>query len=176
MAAHPGRSGRSALLWHRTYPGVVITTVYVVGSRTEIRAVAAVSGIAWVWSWYTMYLEIHRWKHGTRSFRFNPGPPIPGTTIRPKPGLPLKALYACTVGAPVVFVAPRSRALSARTEGRTPDARPLAVVVIRGLAAVRLDSSNHPVLMFDTHQGATVCPVLWSVACRNLRSAPELCS
>ena len=69
-----------------------------------IRAVAAVSGIAWVWSWYTMYLEIHRWKHVTRSFRLNPPPPIPGTKIRPKPGLPLKALYACTVGAPMVFV------------------------------------------------------------------------
>jgi hypothetical protein len=71
---------------------------------SAIRAAVAVSGIAWVWSWYTMYLEIHRWRHVTRSFRFNPGPPIPGTSIRPKPGRPLKALYACSVGAPVVFV------------------------------------------------------------------------
>jgi len=51
-----------------------------------IRAVAAVRSVAWVWSWYTMYLEIHRWERVTRSFRFNPGPPIPGTMIRPKPG------------------------------------------------------------------------------------------
>ena len=52
-----------------------------------------------------MYLvEIRRWEHVTRSFRFNPGPPIPGTMILPKPGRPLKAIYACTVGAPVVFV------------------------------------------------------------------------
>ena len=44
-----------------------------------ILVVAVISGAAWVWSWRTMYLEIHRWKHVTRSFRFNPGPPIPGT-------------------------------------------------------------------------------------------------
>jgi len=66
--------------------------------------VAAISGAAWVWSWYTMYLEIHRWKHVTPSFRFNPVPPIPGTTIRPRPGLPLKVLFVCSVAAPLVFV------------------------------------------------------------------------
>src|SRR4029079_14350367 len=38
------------------------------------------------------------------SFRFNPGPPIPGTTIRPRPGLPLKVLFVCAVAAPLVFV------------------------------------------------------------------------
>ena len=69
-----------------------------------IRA-AAISGILWAWSWHTMYLEIHRWKHVTRSFRFDPGPPVPGTTIRPKAGLPLKAVYVCSIGAPTVFVA-----------------------------------------------------------------------
>ena len=88
----------------RSGPGA--GAVAFIGARpAAICVVAAVSGIAWVWSWYTMYLEIHRWKHVSRSFRFNPGPPIPGTTIRPKPGRPLKTLYACTVGAPVVFVA-----------------------------------------------------------------------
>ena len=68
------------------------------------RVVAAISGAAWVWSWYSMYLEIHRWKPVTRSFRFNPGPPIPGTTSRPRPGLPLKVLFVCSVAAPLVFV------------------------------------------------------------------------
>ena len=68
------------------------------------RALAAISGILWAWSWYTMYLENHRWKHVTRSFRFNPPPPIPGAGIRPRPGLPLKALYVCAAGAPPVFV------------------------------------------------------------------------
>ena len=87
----------------RSGPGA--GTVVFMGARpAAICVVAAVSGIAWVWSWYTMYLEIHRWKHVSRSFRFNPGPPIPGTTIRPKPGRPLKTLNAWTVGAPVVFV------------------------------------------------------------------------
>src|SRR5664279_1066734 len=34
-----------------------------IGARpAAICVVAAVSGIAWVWSWYTMYVEIHRWK------------------------------------------------------------------------------------------------------------------
>ena len=69
-----------------------------------VRVVAAISGAAWVWSWYTMYLEIHRWKHVTPSFRFNPGPPIPGTTIRARPGLPLKVLFVCAAAAPLVFV------------------------------------------------------------------------
>ena len=69
-----------------------------------VRVVAVISGAAWVWSWRTMYLEIHRWKHVTRSFRFNPGPAIPGTNIRPKPGVPLKALFVCSAVAPVVFV------------------------------------------------------------------------
>jgi hypothetical protein len=69
-----------------------------------VRVLCFISAIAWVWSWYTMYLEIHRWKHVTRSLRFNTGPPIAGTTIRPSPGLPLKALYACSVGAPTVLV------------------------------------------------------------------------
>ena len=73
------------------------------------RVVAVISGAAWVWSWYTMYLEVHRWKQLTKSFRFNPGPPIPGTTIRPRPGLPLKALLVCAAGSPAVFAAGGSR-------------------------------------------------------------------
>jgi len=39
-----------------------------------------------------MYLEIHRWKPVTRSFRFN------------RPGLPLKVPFVCSVVAPLVFV------------------------------------------------------------------------
>ena len=65
--------------------------------------VIVISAVAWVWSWRAMYLEIHRWKHVTRSFHFNPGPPIPGTDIRPRPGLPLRALFVCAAGAPAVF-------------------------------------------------------------------------
>lgn len=69
------------------------------------RVVAVISGAAWVWSWYTMYLEVHRWKHLTKSFRFKPGPPLPGTTIRPRPGLPVKALFVCAAVSPAVFAA-----------------------------------------------------------------------
>jgi len=70
---------------------------------SAMQVVAVISGGAWAWSWYTMYLEIHRWKHVTRTFRFNPPPPIPCTSIRPRPGLPLRALFVCAAGAPVVF-------------------------------------------------------------------------
>ena len=49
-----------------------------------------------------MYLEIHRWKHVSRSFRFNPGPPIPGTTIptqaRPTAQNPLRVHRRCPSG------------------------------------------------------------------------------
>ena len=64
---------------------------------------AVISGAVWIWSWYTMYLEIHRWKHVSRSFRFLPGPPLPGTTIRPSAGLPLRALFVCSAVAPTAF-------------------------------------------------------------------------
>jgi hypothetical protein len=50
-----------------------------------------------------MWLEVFRWKHVTRTLRFNPGPPIPGTDIRPKPGRPLLFLYLCCALAPAVF-------------------------------------------------------------------------
>src|SRR6476659_5927340 len=60
-----------------------------------VRVVAAISGAAWVWSWYTMYLEIHRWKHVTPSFRFNPRDRDPGHHHPAPPGLPLKVLFVC---------------------------------------------------------------------------------
>ena len=50
-----------------------------------------------------MYLEVHRWKNLTKSFRFNPGPPLAGATIRPRPGLPLRALFVCAALSPPVF-------------------------------------------------------------------------
>ena len=71
--------------------------------RTLWWTVAGVSAAVWVWSWTTMWLEVFRWKHVTRTLRFNPGPPIPGTDIRPKPGRPLLFLYLCCALAPAVF-------------------------------------------------------------------------
>jgi len=70
-----------------------------------MRVLRWVSGAVWLWSWYTMYLEIFRWGHVTRRLRFNPGPPIPGTDIQPKPGLPLKVLFGCFFVAPIVLLA-----------------------------------------------------------------------
>jgi len=94
------------------------------------RVVAVISGAAWVWSWYTMYLEVHRWNHLTTSLRFNPGPPIPGTTFRPRPGLPFKALYVCAAGSPPVFAA--AIAAMARTRAVTRHDRSGHRPAIRG--------------------------------------------
>ncbi|HEY4990932.1 MAG TPA: hypothetical protein VII33_02480 [Nakamurella sp.] len=74
-------------------------------SDRAIRSAKWASGSIWVWSWYTMYLEIFRWKHVTGTLRFNAGPPVPGTGIRPRPGRPLVFLYVCSAAAPVIFVA-----------------------------------------------------------------------
>jgi hypothetical protein len=58
-----------------------------------------------VTSWYTIYLEIFRWHHMTRSLRFNPPPPPPGTDIRPRAGAPLIAVCFGFAAAPLVFLA-----------------------------------------------------------------------
>jgi hypothetical protein len=51
-----------------------------------MRWLCRVSGIVWIFSWYTIYLEIFRWHHMTKTLRFNPPPPLPGTDIQPRPG------------------------------------------------------------------------------------------
>jgi hypothetical protein len=69
-----------------------------------MRWLRRISGIVWIFSWYTIYLEIFRWHHMTKSLRFNPPPPPPGTDIRPKAGAPLKAVCLGAVTAPLVFL------------------------------------------------------------------------
>jgi len=51
-----------------------------------------------------MFLEIFRWKHVTHSFRFAPLPPMPGTDIAPKPGVPVRFLFVCFFGAPLFVI------------------------------------------------------------------------
>ena len=62
----------------------------------------------WAGSWYLMYLEITRWRHVKPSLAFN-SDPVPGTDIRPRPGLPLILVYIACVAAPVVVVAALAR-------------------------------------------------------------------
>jgi len=73
-----------------------------------------ISGIVWAFSWYTIYQEIFRWHHMTKSLRFNPPPPIAGTNGQPKAGWPLIAVCLSSVAAPLVFltatIAERARA------------------------------------------------------------------
>jgi len=72
-----------------------------------MRWLRRISGIVWIFSWYTIFLEIFRWHHMTKSLRFNPPPPPPppGTEIRPKAGAPLIAVCFGRLAAPLVFLA-----------------------------------------------------------------------
>jgi hypothetical protein len=69
-----------------------------------VRWLRWTSGIVWILSWYTIYLEVFRWHHMTKSLRFNPPPPIPGTSVQPKAGMPLIAVCLSSVVAPLVFI------------------------------------------------------------------------
>jgi hypothetical protein len=70
-----------------------------------MRLAKWLGGAVWIGSWYMMYLEITRWHHVKPSLAFNPGPPIPGTDIRPHPGQPLVLLYIACVAAPLLAIA-----------------------------------------------------------------------
>lgn len=70
-----------------------------------MRRLRWLSGICWLLCWRIVYLEVFRWHHLTKSLRFNPPPPLPGTDIRPGPGMPVRAVRAGAVVAPAVFVA-----------------------------------------------------------------------
>ncbi|HEX3787394.1 MAG TPA: hypothetical protein VHW44_05995 [Pseudonocardiaceae bacterium] len=80
-----------------------------------------ISGIAWIVSWRIVYLEIFRWHHLTRTLRFNPPTPPPGSLIEPRAGLPVRAIRLTAVLSPVVFVL--SSVVRAR-EAAGPDRRP----------------------------------------------------
>jgi hypothetical protein len=70
-----------------------------------MRLAKWLGGAVWIGSWYMMYLEITRWHHVKPSLAFNPGPPMPGTDIRPHPGQPLVLLYIAGVAAPLLAIA-----------------------------------------------------------------------
>ena len=88
-----------------------------------MRWLRRISGIVWIFSWYTIYLEIFRWHHMTKSLRFNPPPPLPGTDIRAKAGAPLKLVCLGAVTAPLVFVA---ATIMGRVRGRHDETPPQA--------------------------------------------------
>jgi hypothetical protein len=71
---------------------------------------------AWAGSWYLMYLEVTRWRHVKPSLAFN-SDPIPGTDIRPRPGLPLILVYITCAAAPLTVMA---ALLRERRTGRLP--------------------------------------------------------
>lgn len=69
-----------------------------------MRLVKWFGGAVWAGSWYLMYLEITHWHHVKPSLAFN-ADLIPGTDIRPHPGLPLISLYIACAVAPLVTTA-----------------------------------------------------------------------
>ncbi len=111
------RGRRTAAVIDQTHAAVSAT-----GTLT-MRWLRRVSGIVWIFSWYTIYLEIFRWHHMTKTLRFNPPPPLPGTDIQPRPGAPLIAVCLGSVTAPLVFLtATMIERLRARP-GNTPSRR-----------------------------------------------------
>jgi hypothetical protein len=69
-----------------------------------MRLLRWVGAAVWTGSWYLMYLEITRWRHVKPSLAFN-SDPLPGSGIRPKPGLPLILLYIASAAAPLTVIA-----------------------------------------------------------------------
>jgi hypothetical protein len=63
----------------------------------------------------------------TRSLRFNPPPPLPGTSIRPKAGAPLITVCFGSIAAPVVFltVTVIERVRGSRSVTPASDGRPV---------------------------------------------------
>jgi hypothetical protein len=85
-----------------------------------------IGGIVWIFSWYTIYLEVFRWHHMTKSLRFNPPPPPPVTDIQVKAVMPLVAVCLGSAVAPLVF-------LTALSNECAPGAMDLRVKRLAGL-------------------------------------------
>jgi hypothetical protein len=82
----------------------VVDQIHARYRRPTMRWVRRVSATVWIFSCYTIYREIFRWHHMTKTLRFNPPPPLPGTDIQPRPGASLLAVCLGSVAAPLVFL------------------------------------------------------------------------
>ncbi len=83
-----------------------------------MRIATCLGGALWVGSWYLMYREITHWHHVKPTLAFN-SEVIPGTDIRPKPGMPLKVLYVVSAAAPVLVTIQIVREIRPRHRDRT---------------------------------------------------------
>jgi threonine/homoserine/homoserine lactone efflux protein len=77
-----------------------------------------VGGAVWAGSWYLMYLEITRWRHVKPSLAFN-SDPVPESSVRPRPGLPLILLYIACAAAPLVVLAALAGQVRERRAGHS---------------------------------------------------------
>jgi hypothetical protein len=82
-----------------------------------MRLAKWVCGAVWAGSWYLMYLEITRWRHVKPSLAFN-ADPVPGSGIKPCPGLPLILLYFACVAFPLTVMAALAGQARERRAGR----------------------------------------------------------
>jgi hypothetical protein len=85
-----------------------------------VRWLRWISAGVWIFSWRVIYLEIFRWQHMTRTLRFNPPAPPPGTDIQSKAGLPLIAVCLSAVAAPLVFITTMIAERANTSSGSTP--------------------------------------------------------
>ena len=99
-----------------------------------MRWLRRISVIIWIFTWRTIYLEIFRWHHMTKSLRFNPPPPRPGTDIRPRAGAPLIAVCVGAVAAPLVFL---TATIMERVRGRPARTPSQKTPVVRGRPVAR---------------------------------------
>jgi hypothetical protein len=69
-----------------------------------MRWLRRISGVVWIFSWYTIYLEISRWHHMTKSLRFNPPPQPPERIPAPERAPRSQRLCLGSVAAPLIFL------------------------------------------------------------------------
>jgi hypothetical protein len=69
-----------------------------------VRWLRWISGAVWAFSWCTIYLEIFRWHHITRSLRFQAPTPANEIHAPARAGWPVRAIRLASFAAPVVFL------------------------------------------------------------------------
>lgn len=72
--------------------------------KKPLRRAMWIAGGLWAYSWWVIYLEIHRWHHMTPTFALNP-PAAPPGFPPPRPGMFLMSARFLAVAAPVAFAA-----------------------------------------------------------------------
>ncbi|RSD11982.1 hypothetical protein [Amycolatopsis eburnea] len=73
--------------------------------------VGGVALVVWVVSWRIVWLEVFRWRHLTKTLRFQAPDPPAGVAVVPRPGWPVRCLRVAAIVSPVVCLAGFARRL-----------------------------------------------------------------